>query len=156
MKEGLIEQLKIQETFLLNTISQLTEEDSGFKPQDEMYTVAQHMGHTAETVSWFLEGAFGDKGFDMNFENYEERMKKYTSFDAGVKQFKDAVAKGIELIQNVPDSELIAPITAQIMKGAPKMAVVGAITDHTAHHRGALAVYTRLIGKKPMMPYEGM
>ncbi len=156
MKEGLIEQLKTQETFFLNTVSCFTEEDSAFKPKDEMYTVAQHVGHTAETVDWFLEGAFGTKGFDMNFDNYEERMKKYTSFDKGVQQFKDAVANGIQRIKEAPDSELMAPITADIMKGAPKMAVVGAITDHSAHHRGALAVYARMAGKVPKMPYGEM
>lgn len=156
MKEGLVEQLKTQETFFLNTISCLTEEDSGYKPNEEMYTVAQHVGHAAETVSWFFEGAFGDKGFDMSFDGYEERMKKYTSLNACVKDLKDAVEKGIELINKVPDGELMVPITAEIMKGAPKAAVVGAIVDHTAHHRGALAVYARLIGKKPQMPYGQM
>ncbi len=40
-----------------------------------------------------------------------------------------------------------------IMGGAPRSAVVGAISDHTAHHRGALAVYARLLGKTPKMPY---
>lgn len=154
MKEGLIEQLKTQEKFFLNTISCFTQEDSAYKPKEEMYTVAQHIGHTAETVSWFLEGAFGDKGFDMNFDNYVEKMKKYTSFDDAVALFKDATAKGIALVSDAPDSELVAPITAQIMTGAPKMAVVGAIGDHTAHHRGALAVYARLIGKTPQMPYS--
>ena len=154
MKEGLIEQLKMQEKFFLNTISCFTEEDSAYKPNEEMYTVAQHIGHTAETVSWFLEGAFGDKGFDINFDNYTEKMKeKYNSFDATVAQFKDAVAKGIALVSDAPDSELTAPITAQIMTGAPKMAVVGAIGEHTAHHRGNLAVYARLAGKTPKMPY---
>ena len=156
MKEGLIEQLKTQEKFFLNTIGCLTEEDSAFKPNEEMYTVAQHVGHAAETVDWFLEGAFGDKGFAMDFENYAERMKKYTSFDASVKYFKEAVANGIAKLNEIPNSELTAPITAQIMTGAPKMAVVGAITDHTAHHRGALAVYARLLGKKPRMPYGEM
>jgi uncharacterized damage-inducible protein DinB len=48
------------------------------------------------------------------------------------------------------------PITGEIMTGAPKMAVVGAIGDHTAHHRGALAVYARLLGKEPKMPYANM
>jgi len=156
MKEGLIEQLKTQEKFILNTVSCLTEEDSSFKPNEEMYTVAQHLGHAAETVEWFLEGAFGDKGFDMNFENYAERMKKYTSFDDCVKYLKEVTANGIEKIKEVPDAELMAPITAQIMTGAPKMAIVGAIGDHTAHHRGALSVYARLIGKKPQMPYGEM
>lgn len=156
MKESLIEQLKNQQYFFMNTISCLSEEDSSFKPKEEMYTVAQHVGHAAETVDWFLEGAFGNKGFDMSFDNYEERMKQYTSFDKCVQQFNDAVANGIEKLKAVPDSELTAPITAQIMTGAPKMAVVGAISDHTAHHRGALAVYARLIGKTPKMPYGEM
>jgi uncharacterized damage-inducible protein DinB len=153
MKEGLIEQLKTQEKFFLNTISCLTEKDSGYQPNKEMYTIAQHIGHAAETVSWFLDGAFGDKDFDMDFENYHEKMKKYTSFDACVTQFKEATAKGITLIKEVPDSELMAPITGQIMTGAPKMASIGAIGDHTAHHRGSLAVYARLLGKVPKMPY---
>ena len=156
MKEGLIEQLKTQEKFFLNTINCLEEKDSSFKPNEEMYTVAQHVGHAAETVAWFFEGAFGEKGFDMNFENYTERMKKYTSLNACVKDLKDAVEKAIELINNVPETELTAPITGQIMTGAPKMAAVNAIVDHTAHHRGALAVYARLLGKKPQMPYGEM
>jgi len=37
--------------------------------------------------------------------------------------------------------------------GAPRAAVVSGIADHTAHHRGALSVYARLIGKEPPMPY---
>ena len=48
------------------------------------------------------------------------------------------------------------PITGEIMKGAPKMAVIGGITDHSAHHRGALSVYARLLDRIPMMPYTGM
>ena len=155
MKEGLIKELEIQKTFLLNTINCLSEEDSGFKPNDKMYTVAQHIGHAAETIDWFMEGAFG-KGFDMNFDNYEEKMKeKYNSFDDSVKLLKEATARGIETLKNASDAELMAPITGEIMKGAPKLVVVGFITDHTAHHRGALSVYARLLGKVPTMPYEG-
>jgi uncharacterized damage-inducible protein DinB len=39
------------------------------------------------------------------------------------------------------------------MGGVPRMAIFGAITDHTAHHRGALTVYARLAGAVPPMPY---
>jgi uncharacterized damage-inducible protein DinB len=39
------------------------------------------------------------------------------------------------------------------MGGAPKRAVISGIVDHTAHHRGSLAVYARLRGKVPTMPY---
>ncbi|MCP5062945.1 MAG: DinB family protein [Ignavibacteriae bacterium] len=156
MKEELIKELEIQKTFLLNTINCLSEEDSGYKPNDKLYTVAQHIGHATETIDWFMEGAFG-KGFDMNFDNYEEKMKaKYNSFDASVKLLNEATTRGIETIKNASDAELMAPITAEIMTGAPKMSVVGAIVDHTAHHRGALSVYARLLGKKPQMPYGEM
>ena len=156
MKEGLIKELEIQKMFLLNTINCLSKEDSGFRPKEEMYTVAQHIGHAAESIDWFMEGAFG-KGFDMNFDNYEEKMKeKYNSFDDSVKLLREATARGIETIKNASDSELMAPITGEIMKGAPKLSVIGGITDHTAHHRGALAVYARLLDRVPMMPYAGM
>ena len=156
MKEGLIKELEIQKTFLLNTINCLSEEDSGFRPKEKMYTVAQHIGHAAETIDWFMEGAFG-KGFDMNFDNYEAKMKeKYNSFDDSVKLLNEATARGIEAIKNASDAELMAPLTGEIMKGAPKLAVVGAITDHTAHHRGAVSVYARLLDRTPMMPYTGM
>ncbi len=152
MKEGIIAQLKMQEKFFLNTISCLTEEDSGFAPNEEMYTVAQHIGHTAETYDWFIEGAFGN-GFDMNFENYAERMKKYASFNECVEQLKTAVANAMEKIGSYSEEELMVPITGDIMKGSPKMGIVYALGDHTAHHRGALSVYARLLGKKPRMPY---
>jgi len=157
MKEGLIKELEMQEKFLLNTIECLSEENSDFRPKEKMYTVAQHIGHAAETIDWFFEGAFGENGFDMNFENYEEKMKeKYNSFDDSVKLLKEATARGIETLKNASDAELMAPITGEIMKGAPKLAVVGAITDHTAHHRGAVSVYARLLDKAPKMPYDGM
>lgn len=156
MKEGLISEMQFQEKFFLNTISCLTEENSSFKPADKMYTVAQHVGHAAETIDWFFNGAFGENGFDMNFENYEEYMKKYTSFDEAVKLLKEATARGIEKIKSVSEGELMEPITGEVMKGAPKLAIIGAITDHSAHHRGALAVYARLLGKVPKMPYEGI
>jgi len=75
MKEGLIEQLKSIRHFFLNSTKCLSEEDSNFKPQEKIYSVAQVIGHTADTVDWFFDGAFSEKGFDMNFDNYEERSK---------------------------------------------------------------------------------
>lgn len=156
MKNGLIEQLKTQEKFFLNTVSVLTEEDSSFKPKEEMYTVAQQIAHAADTVNWFLEGAFGTDGFEMNFEKYDEKMKAHTSFDESIKYFKNEFAHGISRLESIEDSELVAPINGPIMTGAPKLAVVGAIADHTAHHRGSLAVYARLLGKVPKMPYGEM
>ena len=157
MKEGLIEQLKTTRQFLLNTISCLTEEDSGFAPNEEMYTVAQQIGHTAHTVTWFMDGVLGPNGFDMNFDDYGERMKKYTSLTQAVAEFNQAIDRAIQQVEKISVEELMAPIPpGPVMAGAPKMAVIGGLADHTAHHRGALSVYARLIGKVPQMPYGEM
>jgi uncharacterized damage-inducible protein DinB len=155
VKQSMIEQLKTQQSFLMNTISCFSEDDSSFKPKDELFTVAQHLGHTAETITWFFEGAFG-KGFDMNFENYEEKMKKYTSFNECVELYNKNTNDAIAKIESLSEEELYAPIEGEIMKGAPKLAIIYGLGDHTAHHRGALSVYARLLDKTPKMPYSDM
>lgn len=156
MKEGLIAELEYQRNFFLKTVECLDEKDSSFQPNEEMYTVAQHVGHAAETIDWFFDGAFGENGFNMElFDNYLEYLKKYKSFDEAIQLLKDATVRAIEKVKSLSEAELMEPITGEVMKGAPKMAIVGGITDHTSHHRGSLAVYARLLGKVPAMPYEG-
>jgi uncharacterized damage-inducible protein DinB len=41
------------------------------------------------------------------------------------------------------------------MGGQPISDIVWAMVEHTAHHRGALTVYSRQLGKVPPMPYGG-
>jgi uncharacterized damage-inducible protein DinB len=49
---------------------------------------------------------------------------------------------------------MAAPIAdGPVLGGAPRSAILAAMGDHTAHHRGALTVYARLRGKTPAMPY---
>ncbi len=63
-----------------------------------------------------------------------------------------AVAKAT--LSSKSNAELTAPIADRpIMGGAPRMAIISAITDHTAHHRGALTIYARVSGLVPPMPY---
>jgi hypothetical protein len=46
-------------------------------------------------------------------------------------------------------------IGTEVAVGAAAISARGS-TDHTAHHRGALTVYSRLLGKVPKMPYADM
>ena len=55
------------------------------------------------------------------------------------------------------DQEWMAPLPeGPIMGGQPRIAIFEGLYDHTAHHRGALSVYSRLLGKVPAMPYMEM
>jgi len=59
----------------------------------------------------------------------------YTNFDECVEQFKTAITNSIKKIESYSEEELRAHITGEIMNGAPKMAIVYALGDHTAHVR---------------------
>jgi uncharacterized damage-inducible protein DinB len=138
----------------LNTLLQgFTEEQGQFTPVPGMMTVAQQVRHIARTVDWFREAVFG-AGFDMDFEKWvaedrlpctltEAREQLTLSFDALCAAVQPMTA--VELCQSMGPTPL--------MPGASRLQILSAITDHTAHHRGSLAVYLRLLGQIPPMVY---
>ena len=132
----------------------LVEEDSTFAPSDGAMTTAQQVAHVAQTVDWFMEGAFRPEGFDMDFEGMGTEIMKVESLAAAREWVDRAFAAAIEKTsaQSVEDLAVTLP-EGPVMGGAPRFAIFGAIQDHTAHHRGALTVYSRLRGHTPAMPY---
>ena len=63
-------------------------------------------------------------------------------------------AGAIEVVLSKSAEEWSEPLPpGPVMGGAPRIAIFGGINDHTAHHRGALTVYSRLKGYEPKMPY---
>ncbi len=154
-KEGLIKELDSVNTFFMNTIDCLSEDDSKFTPKEEMFTVSQQIAHAAQTIDWFMDGAFVSNSFNMNFDKLEKDTKNVTSLEEAKISFEKAVDNAKEIIARLSDEELAKPLPeGPIMAGVPRFTVIGALADHTAHHRGALAVYARLVGKEPKMPYS--
>lgn len=157
VKEGLLEQLKSVSEFFERSTSCLSEEDSGFCPREGTFTAAQQIAHTAQTIDWFLQGMFDPAGFDLNFEEHAKTVMACTSVSAARKWFSKAMASAMEIIAQKTDAELSQLLPdGPVMGEAPRFVVVNAIADHTAHHRGALTVYSRLLGKIPKMPYADM
>jgi len=155
MKEGLLVQLDTVREFFHNSTACLEEKDSTFAPHEGMFTVAQQIAHTAQSIDWFVAGGFGS-GFGLNFEKHIAETNACTSLAKAMDWFDRSVAEAKETIGSKSDAELLAPIPeGPIMAGAPRMAVVAGLADHTAHHRGALGVYARALGKTPAMPYGG-
>jgi uncharacterized damage-inducible protein DinB len=142
-----------QEYFSRSTRN-LTEEHSGFMPAPGMMTAAQQVAHAAHTIDWFMQGGFRPEGFDADFEAHGRVVASYTSLAAARAWFEKAMSAAKEAVAPKSDADLLAPLPpGPIMGGAPRMAIFEAITDHTAHHRGALTVYARLNGIVPPMPY---
>ncbi len=135
----------------------LTESHSTFTPVPGTRTVAQQVAHVAQTIDWFMEGAFRPQGFDLDFESPEKTVSACDSLQKARAWFERSMSAAKAQIAGLSDGDLLAPIAAgPVMGGAPRFAIFSAITDHTAHHRGALTVYARLKGIVPPMPYGDM
>jgi uncharacterized damage-inducible protein DinB len=149
-----IEQLERQREYFLRTVECLQEEDGAFRPTDDAWTLTQQIAHTAQTVDWFVEGAFSDTGFDHNWDGLEEKLSKVNDLKGALEWFNKSYADAIRFLSEQPEAELMKPIADEhIMTGAPRITLVAALADHTAHHRGAISVYARQCGRTPAMPY---
>ncbi len=129
------------------------ESDSTFTPAEGTMSVAQQVAHVAHTALWFRDGAF--KGsFNLNFEAHMQKVYTFDSLENAVTYLDDAFQQVITSLEEVDDdwlAELTPP--GPILGNMPRYAVLMATDDHTAHHRGALSVYARLLGKTPPIPY---
>jgi uncharacterized damage-inducible protein DinB len=149
-------QLLASKEFFERSTRILDEADSGFRPQESMMTVAQQVAHTAQTLDWFIEGVSRREGFDLDFEKHAKAVADVTSLAAARQMLETAYANAIHFIRSRSPEDLAQPLSpGPIMGGQPISDIVWAMVEHAAHHRGALTVYSRLLGKVPAMPYGG-
>lgn len=153
-KQIVINEINVSRRFLLNSIAPLTEADSDFVPVKGMMSVAQQVAHIARTVDWFVDGAESPNGFNMDFERHTAEAMAITSLQKALDWLDSAFEDAVKFVAGTDVAWLDSPLPeGPVMGGLPRGAALLAIVDHTAHHRGALSVYTRLCGKVPPMPY---
>ena len=149
-------QLLASKDFFARSTRVLDETDSGFRPQEGMMTVAQQVAHAAQTLDWFIEGASRPEGFDLDFEKHAKALDAVTSLAAARQMLDTAYANAIQFLRSRSPEDLSLPLPhGPVMGGQPISDIVWAMVEHTAHHRGALTVYSRQLGKVPPMPYGG-
>ncbi|MGA8087687.1 MAG: DinB family protein [Terracidiphilus sp.] len=149
-------QILASKSFFERSTSVLEEADSQFRPREEMMTVAKQVAHTAQTLDWFIDGVTRPGGFDLNFEEQSKIWREMKSLAEARATFAAACERAVEFLRSKTPEELAHPLPpGPIMGGQPTSEIVWAMVEHTAHHRGALAVYARLLDKVPPMPYGG-
>jgi uncharacterized damage-inducible protein DinB len=152
--DQLIGDLKASEEFFGRSSRCLGEEDSGFRPAEGSWTAAQQVAHVAKTIDWFIEGASRLEGFDLNFERHAAETSAVTSLAKAREWLARSYEAARRFFGSLSEAELKRPLPdGPVMGGMPVWQIAGAIVEHTAHHRGALTVYSRLLGKVPAMPY---
>ena len=154
MKEYCLNELQTIREFFERSSNCFSEEDSNFAPCEGTLTVTQQVAHAAQSIDWFVEGMCSEEGFDMDFENHWNEVLPLKSLTNARQWFTKAIDQAISRFENMTEEELSSPLPdGPVMGGKPKYSVISGISDHTAHHRGALTVYARLLGKQPQMPY---
>lgn len=153
LHQRLVDELKSSLEYFDRSAACLTEEDADFCPKPDMMTAAQQTAHVGLSVDWFMEGVFGPE-FDMDFEGHIAAIQKFRTMGAARQKVRDSYANAIKTIEesSVADLEKRIP-PGPVMGGLSRHRVVEGIVDHTAHHRGALTVYSRVRGHVPTMPY---
>jgi len=154
MSYNFANQLLASQEFFERSTRVLDEGDSNFRPQADMMTAAQQVGHVAQTLDWFIEGASRPEGFDLDFAAHAAALQDLKSLAAAREMLKKAYGNAIAFLQAASLEDLKRPLPAgPVMGGQPVSDIVWAMVEHTAHHRGALTVYSRQLGKVPKMPY---
>lgn len=146
--------LRRERHYLQNILKDFKPEHGDFRPVEAMMSVAQQINHIAFTTRWFREGAFG-AGFNMDFAMIEAENKRQLTLEEAMARLDAAYDGFAAFLAGLSEADLAAPMPANPIFGeAPRLAVLAANADHTAHHRGALSVYLRLLGITPTMIYE--
>ena len=155
--QACVEHLNTTKEWFDRSTRTLTEDDSTFAPVEGSFTTAQQVAHVAQTIDWFLEGAFRPEGFSMDFEALDSEVRKVESLAAAREWLDRACAAAIDKTSSFSEEDLAQPLPeGPIMGGMPRYSIFDSIRDHTAHHRGALTVHARLRGQVPTMPYMDM
>jgi len=141
--------------FFDRTTSVFGEEDSAYAPTPHQFTVAQQVAHVAQTIDWFMAGGFGTAGFDLDFAAHKAQVLEVTSLAEAQARLGRAAHDAAKILaEKTPEQMMELLPEGPILSGEPRATVVGAICEHTAHHRGSLAVYARLLDRKPPVPYS--
>ena len=139
--------------FFDRTTSVLTEADSGFRATPETMTVTEMVAHVAQTLDWLRVGGFEDR-WRSDWETMVAETSRVDSLAAARKWLAEAWERLRAAVEAAPEEKLAEPMADNpFFPGRPRYAVVKSAVDHTGHHRGALGVYARLLGKVPPMVY---
>ncbi len=149
-----IGQIESARRFFERTLSCFEEQDADFRATPDTLSVAEQVAHAAQTVEWFLDGALEPTGFSLDFEVHEKDIRSVASLAEARARLTGAFERVVQVVGERDDAFWAGALPeGPVLGGEPRHVILGGITEHTAHHRGALAVYARLCGHVPPMPY---
>lgn len=168
-------QLDNQRIFLHRTMQCFKEEHALFTPSKDSFSVVGQIVHISGAIEYFIAGLFGPfegmtpmSSMTRGFTSLEwtpvadldpvEHMD-VESIDEALSMFDFTIRIAKNHFSDIDRKHLRAPI-GENGSSYPSWFTLRdyfcIMIDHTAHHRGALAQYARLLGYEPKIPYFDM
>lgn len=163
--------------FFRRALSCFSEADAGYRPRPDMLSVVGHIHHTTASIELMLSGIlrafprFADRRYasrrpGMDWQDWGMEWVQRANRDnvladltlaTALRAFDETMDIVGEVFGALTAEELQQPLADNPMRLPSAFAVLYfGIFDHTAHHRGALSQYARLLGKEPRIPYFDM
>lgn len=169
-------QIQKQKEWFNRVISCFSEEDAAFRPREGMLSVAGQINHVTNGLEIFLAGVILEfdrlksrtwssrrrgavwPSWDMEWSknSNSDPVQTDESLAGAVQAFNETIDMVAEVFAGLSEQELIKPLAPNPMRVLTPQRIVNGICDHSAHHRGALSQYARLLGKDPKLPYFEM
>jgi uncharacterized damage-inducible protein DinB len=147
------EHVRLEREYLMKIIGAFAPDQGKFCPVAGTMTVAQQINHIAFMIRWFVQGAFGT-GFDLDPEKNNAAVRENIDLKEAVRRLNETYDDYIAFLETLTVAELDAHMPPNPILGeVPRITLLRAQADHTAHHRGVLTVYLRLLGIVPPMIY---
>jgi uncharacterized damage-inducible protein DinB len=154
LKSEALAEIEGTRKFFERTTSVFEEADSGFRATPETMSIAAMVAHVAQTIDWFREGGFEDR-WRTDFAEMTAATDRVESLGVARKWLDEAWERLRAAVAAMPEAKLEQSIRPNpILPERPRYYVIEGLVDHTAHHRGSLAVFARLLGRLPPMPYS--
>lgn len=179
-----VKKVHLHKTAFRRTMECFQESDSTWRPVEGALTVADQVLHVINSNEYVLSGLFGpfdgmgpasrwERGFaDMSWTNYANsgEFDQYLPTGPELREARGSLSLALSLFDRHMDAlaEKLAALTEEELNGSPlenplfpvegmtNADLLDSLFDHTAHHRGALSSYARLLGYDPRLPYYDM
>lgn len=179
-----VARLGIHKEFFHRTIACFRPEEGSFQPRPDMLSVNGQILHVTAAIELFLSGlfvafkrlrsetlvslrgegeawiglssGFTDMGWTEQASLEHEASGPARSMEAALAAFDGTMDIAASVFSELTSEDMVQPLAQNPLDLRTPQHVLEILLDHTAHHRGALAQYARLLGHDPSIPYFDM
>ena len=158
LAQSLLKDFQKENEFTKRMIQAAPDDELGYKPHEKSMSLGELVGHLAETPTWaamMMEDVMDFAEMPTDYEPYVAASKSdaLATLDKNVAMLEGA-------LQDRDDAFMRALWTMkkgdQVLLSEPRdEAIRGILVHHTAHHRGQLSVYLRMVGAPVPATYGG-